>query len=204
MNKLHYLFVGLTTVLLTISCSKTKQLINKEQFQAEVDALEEHFYSEVLLSYDVDLVDNTDGVEEIKKIKGTLKYTNNKVGNESVWVPEKEDDPGDYYAGWFFSIRNQNVLDVLDYDETKVITKYYTSPLMVEIEIEPGTTVETSGQTTHERIVNEYKELCKFDKYGYFVKKQITVDLNSKTTRNGTIISETSNKGYVKLGMSYK
>ena len=199
MKVLNKVFMGAAMLVVLTACGPQK--VSAEKFQAKIDALEEHQYSEAVVKYEYNMV-GTGIMEEITdNSKGEAKFTR----QDSGWVAEKAEDQE--LASYLYTIKgmkidqddhSEDIPEGVDYKVT-----YYVNPLQVVTYTNGKGTMEIMEGVNAEMTMNKCKDTIQFDKYGYFVKETAKVDVTMKASVSGMSMEGTE-KGSYKITVSYK
>ena len=198
MKKVAKFVLSLAAICALTGCNK----VSAEKFQAAVDKLEAHEYSEATVKYEINVTGT--GVMEgmTEKAKGEIKYTYDS--STKTWSTSSDDNHSLQCRSYIFTIKGRNVSEVQksdDDDGIKTTTTFYTNPL--KIEVKQKGTKKTDKST---RKANDTTTMT-FDKYGYTTKYASKMDESydgSETALGITVSTSYTIKGTETFTISYK
>ena len=185
MKNFKRIIIGMSALVLLTACGGQK--VSRAKFQAKIDALEEHTYSEATVKYSINLT-GTSG----KKESGTVTFRN----VSGLWVTDDLAHEG--YGAMLYSYKGQKAPEDSIENNIKYKYTFYINPLKVVA------TVKGENKTDDNNFskVND-KISVTMDKYGYTTSYVQNVDEHSKGVVLGTAF-ETKVKGTEKYTISYK
>lgn len=196
MKVLNKVLMGTATLVLLTGCAKN---VDVTEFQAKVDAMEAHEYSQATVKYDVNLRTSTQGLPDtVTNEKGEVKFTYN--ADKKEW--ETTDEAHEGYGIYIRSIQGKKV-DVPEVQSgiTQEV-KYSINSFMKQYKMEITRTGGYESDDLSFRY-DKYKEAYTFNKYGYLTKYSYEIN----ATASGVVLGEafsSSENGFKKITISYK
>ena len=196
MKVLNKVLMGAAALVLLTGCAKQVELAD---FQAKVDAMEEHTYSQATVKYDVNLRITSTGEQDIiNNQKGEVKFTYN--ADKGEWETTDEEHEG--YVVYLRSIRGKDAsMPEVNAGITQEVS-YYIDSMMQTYKVQ----VERKGGYDNDGIrfnYDKYIATYTYNKYGWLTKYTYEV----ACTSSGVIFDQafnSSENGYQKISISYK
>ena len=203
MKVLNKVLMCSATLVLLTACA---QKISAEKFQAKIDALEEHQYTEATIKYVADMVGTGIAESATKNEDYSVKFTWN--ADTSSWGTEDTEHTLD--AQYLVCVKGMDVSEMEERPESipeqidYKVTFYSDFSVVTSINGSYSGEEEVMGATANvEYKYNKCTTKGKFDKYGYLILMEEKDDMSAKMSANG-VTMEGTQKGSVKITVSYK
>lgn len=176
MKHLNKILTGAAVLVLLTGCDLFKHSISKEDYQAKVDKLKEHQYTEATVSLKEEIKGTGMYAESTADTDETAKFTYDETLG---WATEDVANVSLKY--YIFTLQGKKIDDsiaVPDESSLEINTTYYSN-LEVKTEIK-GTYVVDSSLLHMEIEYDKYTIDYKFDKYGWLTNYKMVC--NSSVT----------------------
>ncbi len=162
MKVLNKIFVGGAALVLLTGCNLFgPSKISAEKFQAKIDKLEEHQYSEVKITAEFDVVGTGDYADETEKGSETGTFTWN--AELESWVKQEGEESLGANILCLYGMKVEDLADDSEVPEGLKQTITYYSNMKVVIE-QKGTAKQEGDGFSMEITYND-KYVMQFDKY---------------------------------------
>ena len=200
MKALNKIFVTGAALVLLTGCNLFSGKISKEKFQEKIDKLEEHQYTEVKITEDIDLKGTEDFEDESEKKTITATFTWSEEIGSWTYTDASTMQLGNY----IMCLKDTKVEDLED-DSTvpegiKQTVTYYSN---MKVVITLKGTSDTTEDGVNMKLTYNDKYVMKFDKYGYLTSLDANMDQYAEMSY-GDMAMKGSIKGTEKVTCEYK
>lgn len=206
MKKISALLCGLAAVFALAGCSSKGTEVSAEEFETKAKAIEAHTYTGCTIKYDIDYVEKETGeedttVDESGKIE--LTWSEDEFEGETSSKAAQQ-------AAMYVNTGLENFVKEFNQQQARYKNEghnvkseliYYVDPLGVELKVDCDFEGEEEGAKM--KVNAEIEAYAEFNEYGYLVKLEEDMDVESSSTYKGVQYSVVM-KGSIEISIEYK